>query len=71
MFNRKPKFPLGKVVLGFTIGALSGAVLALLYAPTTGKKLQKKVGNVTNDLLDKVEEKVDDLQATVRRFAKA
>jgi len=54
MFNRKPKFPLGKVALGFSIGVLSGAVLALLYAPTTCKKLQKKVGNVTNDLLDKV-----------------
>ena len=64
MFSRKQKFPLGKVAVSFGIGALSGAVLALLYAPLTGKKLQKK-------LIDKVEETVDDVQATVRRIAKA
>jgi len=63
MFSRKQKFPLGKVALGFGLGAISGAVLVLLYAPVTGKKLQKK-------LIDKVEETVDDVQATVRRIAK-
>jgi gas vesicle protein len=64
MFSRKQKFPFGKVAVSFGIGALSGAALALLYAPLTGKKLQKK-------LIDKVEETVDDVQATVRRIAKA
>ena len=63
MFSRKQKFHLGKVAVSFGIGALSGAVLALLYAPLTGKKLQKK-------LIDKVEETVDDVQATVRRIAR-
>ena len=71
MFSRKQKFPIGKVALGFGIGAISGAVLALLYAPVSGKKMQKKISNVTESLLDKVEEKVDDVQATVRRLARA
>jgi len=52
-------------------GAVSGAVLALLYAPLTGKKLQKKVAGVTENLLDKVEETVDDAQKTVRRIVRA
>lgn len=71
LFSRKQKFPFGKVAVSFGIGALSGAVLALLYAPLTGKKMQKKIAGVTGDILDKVEEKVDDVQSTVRRMARA
>jgi len=71
MFSRKQKFPFGKVAAGFGIGAIAGAVLALLYAPLTGKKMQKKLASVTENLIDKVEEKVDDVQATVRRIARA
>ncbi|HEY3052404.1 MAG TPA: YtxH domain-containing protein [Thermoanaerobaculia bacterium] len=71
MFSRKQKFPLGKVAIGFGIGAFVGAVLALLYAPVKGKELQKKIANVTENLIDQVEERVDDVQATVRRIAKA
>jgi len=71
MFSRKQKFPFGKVALGFGIGALSGAAVALLYAPLTGKNLQNKIANVTENLIDKVEETVDDVQASVRRLARA
>ena len=71
MFSRKQKFPIGKVAAGFGIGAISGAVIALLYAPLTGKKMQKKIASVTENLIDKVEETVDDVQATVRRIARA
>ena len=71
MFSRKQKFPIGKVAVVFGIGAVSGALLALLFAPQSGKKLQKKIAGVTETLIDKVEEKVDDAQATVRRIAKA
>ena len=71
LFSRKQKFPFGKVALSFGIGALSGAVLALLYAPVPGKKMQKKISKVTDDLIDKVGEKVEDAQATVRRLARA
>ena len=71
MFSRKQKFPYGKVAASFGIGALSGAVIALLYAPLTGKKMQKKLAGVTGDIMEKVEDAVEDVQATVRRIAKA
>jgi gas vesicle protein len=71
MFSRKEKFPVGKVVAGFGIGAFVGATLALLFAPLTGKKMQKKIAVATDNILSKVEETVDDVQATVRRLAKA
>lgn len=70
MFSRKKKFPVGMVALGFGIGAISGAVVALLFAPLTGKKMQKKIASVAGDLIEKVEDKVDDVQASVRRIAR-
>ena len=71
MFSRKAQFPVAKVAVAFGIGAIAGSVLALLFAPTTGKKMQKKIANVTEDLIEKVEEKVEDVSATVRRIARA
>lgn len=71
MFTRKQKFPLGKVAASFGIGAVAGAVVALLYTPLTGKKMQKKLANASEDLFEKVEEKFEDVQATVRRIARA
>jgi gas vesicle protein len=70
MFSRKQKFPLGKVAAGFGLGAIAGAIAALLFAPQSGRKLQKKIAGVTEELIDKMEEKVDDVQATVRRIVK-
>lgn len=71
MFNRKPKFPIAKVTTGFAIGAISGAIAALLLAPMTGKKLQKKVARVTDDVVEKVEDGVNHIQASVRRLARS
>ena len=71
MFNRKPKFPLAKVATGFAVGAASGAVLALLFAPMTGKKLQKKIAGVSEDVVEKVEDGVSHVQASVRRLARS
>jgi gas vesicle protein len=61
MFERKNKFT--GFILTFGAGILTGAALALLYTPLTGKNMQKKVADIT----DKVIEKVDDLQSFVRR----
>lgn len=71
MFSRKQKFPVAQVAVAFGIGAVAGSVLALLFAPVTGKKMQKKIAKVSEDLIEKVEEKVDDVSATVRRIARA
>lgn len=54
------------LLFSFVAGALTGAAVALWFAPMTGKKLQKKVGNVA----DKVVDTYDDLQDRVRRLAK-
>lgn len=70
MFNRKPKFPVAKVTTGFIVGAISGAVAALLFAPMTGKKLQKKIAGVTDDVVEKIEDGVQQVQAGVRRLAR-
>jgi gas vesicle protein len=71
MFFRKQKFPFGKVAIGFVVGAVTGAVLALLYAPFEGKKMQKKIAGVTENVIDKVEETVDDVRTAFRKVAKA
>jgi len=71
MFSQKQKFSASEVAIAFGIGALSGAVVALLFTPVKGKKLQKKVADVTENFLDKVEETVEDAQKTVRRIVRA
>ena len=58
MFGPKPTFK--KYAFTFGAGIVAGAILGLLYAPVTGKKLQKKVLDVT-----------DELQQTVRKIANA
>jgi len=65
MFGKKPTFT--KYAFTFLGGIVAGAVIGLLYAPVTGKKLQKKVAGVTEQVIDKV----DELQQTVRKIANA
>jgi hypothetical protein len=58
MFEKKPAFK--KFAFTFLGGVVAGAVLGLLYAPITGKKMQKKVAEVS-----------DQVQQTVRKIANA
>ncbi len=72
MFERKSNFK--SYFFTFLGGLVTGAALGLLYAPITGKKMQKKVTGVTNQVIDKVDqiiEKADDFRQTVRKFASA
>ena len=76
MFGRKA--PIGKYMLMFALGVVTGAAVALLYAPMTGRKMQKKVGDVTDKVidatdkvLDKMEEKVENMQHFVKKIANA
>lgn len=71
MFNRKPKFSLTQLITGMAAGAASGAALALLFAPMTGRKLQKKIAGVTEDVVEKFEDGVSHVQASVRRLARS
>jgi gas vesicle protein len=67
----KNKFPFGKVTTAFLFGAVAGAAFGLLYAPFAGKKMQKKVGDVTDKVIDKVEEGVENVQGVFRKIANA
>ncbi len=44
----------GTVFLSFLAGAALGAGLSLLYAPKTGKELRGKIGELTDDAVDKI-----------------
>jgi gas vesicle protein len=54
-----------KYVSSFAVGFAVGAGLTLIYAPMTGKAMQKKIGRVNDRVIDKVE----DLKAAVVRIA--
>jgi gas vesicle protein len=69
MFDKKSN--LSKFALTFVLGAISGAAVALLYAPMTGKRMQKKVANVTDKVRDVVEDSVDNVQNILRKVANA
>lgn len=69
MFTKKSSF--GSFALTFVLGAVAGAAVALLYAPMTGRKLQKKVADATERVLDVVEGSVDNVQDVLRKVANA
>jgi len=45
--------------------------LALLFAPMTGKKMQRKVANVTGKVKDVVDDSIDNVQSVLRKVANA
>jgi gas vesicle protein len=47
MFDRKKSF--SNFAWVFAVGAVAGAAAALLYAPMTGRKMQKKVIDAVED----------------------
>jgi gas vesicle protein len=68
MFN---KISFRSFALTFVLGAVAGAALALLYAPMTGTKMQKKVADATERVMDVVEGSVDNVQNVLRKVANA
>jgi hypothetical protein len=54
-----------KYVSSFTVGFAVGAGLTLIYAPMTGKKMQRKIEKLGEQVCDKVV----DLKAAVIRAA--
>ena len=53
MFEKK--FPWGKVTAALLIGVAVGAASALLFAPMTGRKMQKQLKTVMDDGVENVE----------------
>jgi gas vesicle protein len=66
MFKRK-KNSILTVASAFVSGAVTGGALALLFAPMTGKKMQRRLTDVTGKVVNRVEE----LGIAVRRAATA
>ena len=68
MFNERSSF--GSYALTFALGALAGAAVALMFAPMTGKKMQRRVADVTEKVRDVVEDSVDNVQSVLRKVAR-
>jgi gas vesicle protein len=54
MFERKKNY--WGFTFTFLAGAIIGSAAALLYTPFTGKKMQKKVSDIAEKVIDKVED---------------
>jgi len=48
-------------IVGFLIGAAAGSIIALLYAPKSGKELRSDIKNGTSDLLKKAAKRRDEI----------
>jgi gas vesicle protein len=56
---------LPKYVSSFGVGFFFGAGVALLLAPFSGKKMQRKISDIT----EKVADKCDDIKVAAQRVA--
>jgi gas vesicle protein len=54
----------GSVVAGVVIGAAVGGALALLFAPKPGQQVRAELGGTVDELRDRAEQVIDDLQAS-------
>lgn len=57
----------GGVLLAFMLGAVSGAVLALLYAPMTGNEAREKLGEKAREAGEKASEAAERGREMVRQ----
>jgi gas vesicle protein len=44
----------------FLLGAAAGAVIALLYAPSSGDETREQISKKSQDLLDELNDKIDE-----------
>lgn len=69
MFAKKTS--LGKFAWTFGIGMITGASVALLFAPMKGRKLQQKIGEVGDKVISGVADKIEGVQESARRIVSA
>ncbi len=55
--------------IGFLSGAIIGGVIALLYAPKTGKETRQLIKEKATDVMDAVKEKTTDTVDKVKEAA--
>ena len=68
MFEERSSF--GSYLFTFVLGAVTGAAVALWFAPMSGKRMQRKVADVTGKVRDVVEDSVDNVQSTFRKITR-
>ena len=56
----------GTLFLTFLAGAAVGAGLSFLYAPKTGKELRGKIGEMTDDAVDKIKAYATEAQEKIK-----
>ena len=71
MFNKSRRSSFRSFAVTFGLGAVCGAAVALLYAPMTGRKMQRKVADATGKMRNVVEDSVDNVQNVLRKVANA
>ena len=54
----------GSIVTGVAIGLVVGGALALLFAPKSGTQLRTDLGGAVDDLSNRAEQVIDDLQVS-------
>lgn len=65
----------GNLLVGIAIGALSGAALGVLFAPSEGRKtrdkIAKDVNKFSNDVIDKVNSEAENLKNRANKLLSA
>jgi gas vesicle protein len=59
------------MLLIFAAGALTGAAIALLYAPMSGTRLKRELRNNVEDVAEKIRENLEDKLDDVTRELKS
>jgi len=65
------KKKLNGLMAGFILGGLAGGIIALLYAPKSGKHLREDIRGRTNELIDEGRKKANDTWSAAREKAES
>lgn len=58
----------GKAILGFLVGAATGAALGLLFAPDKGELTRKRIARQASDLSSNVKDGIDESVEDMKKY---